>query len=337
MEPLEKEAASPDFWNSPENAAEVSQKISDLRLELAEAEGLEARLKELREMNDLAAHDAPMAAELEVKISEFSADLSEVEARAFLSGKYDKNSAILEIYSGAGGVDAQDWATLLLRMYERYCAGKSFKTKLISQSFGEGVGPEGRIGTKAATMEVKGKFAYGILKNETGVHRLVRLSPFSSKSLRHTSFALVEVLPELTKKDETEIIIKPDELKVDVFKSSGPGGQNVNKRETAVRITHLPTGISVASQTERLQAMNKERAMSVLYAKLSQLKEEERKKEMKEIRGEAISASWGNQIRSFVLHPYKLVKDLRTGFESTNPDEVLSGRLEEFIQAEIKL
>lgn len=263
-------------------------------------------------------------------------EIEKEEIKVFLSGKYDKNNAILQIFSGAGGVDAQDWATILLRMYERYCATKRFETKILSQSFGEGGGPEGRIGTKSATLEIKGSYAYGFLRKESGVHRLVRLSPFSAKKLRHTSFVLVDVLPEIGKKEQEEIKIKPEDLKLDTFRASGPGGQYVNKRESAVRITHLPTGIVVSSQLERLQGLNKEKAMKVLYAKLYQLKETERKKEMKEIKGEAISASWGNQIRSYVLHPYKLVKDLRTDVESSNVEEVLDGNLEQFIKAEIK-
>ena len=256
--------------------------------------------------------------------------------RQFLSGKYDKRNAILQIFSGAGGVDAQDWTTMLLRMFERYCAFKGFQTKVLQQSFGEGGGPEGRIGTKSATLEIKGNFVYGFLKKESGVHRLVRLSPFSAKSLRHTSFALVEVLPEIGKEEEEEIKINPEELKVETYRASGPGGQYVNKRESAIRITHLPTGIVVTVQSERLQGLNREKAMKILYAKLYQVKEAEKKKEMKKIKGEAISASWGNQIRSYVLHPYKLAKDLRTGVEVSDVEGVLDGDLDKFIEAEVK-
>jgi len=242
----------------------------------------------------------------------------------------------MEIFSGAGGIDAQDWATMLLRMFKRYCERKAFQVKVIHQSFGEGGGPEGRIGTKSATLEIKGSYAYGFLKNESGVHRLVRQSPFSAKKLRHTSFVLVEVLPEVGKKEQEEIKIKPEDLKLDTFRSSGPGGQYVNKRESAVRITHLPTGTIVSSQSERLQGLNKDKAMKVLYAKLYQLKEAERKKELKEIKGKTVSASWGNQIRSYVLHPYKLVKDLRTGVETSDVEEVLDGDLDKFIEKEIR-
>ncbi len=253
-----------------------------------------------------------------------------------MSGEYDSGNAILEVYSGAGGVDAQDWTTMLIRMFVRYCERKDFKIKVIQQSFGEGGGPDGRIGTKSATLEVRGKYAYGFLKKESGVHRLVRQSPFSSKDLRHTSFALVEVLPEIKEEQEKELDISPDDLRIDLFRSSGPGGQNVNKRETAVRITHIPTEISVSSQSERAQGLNKEKAMKILYAKLYQLREDQQKKELKDIKGGNTSASWGNQIRSYVLHPYKMIKDLRTGVETSNVEEVLDGDLGEFIEAEIK-
>ena len=278
---------------------------------------------------------------LEKKIQEgeiegLEKEISKEDIKTFLSGKYDKNNAIMEIYSGAGGLDAQDWATMLLRMYQRYCQQKSFQTKIIHQSFGEGGGPEGRIGTKSVTLEIKGNYAYGFLKKETGVHRLVRQSPFSAKKLRHTSFALVEVLPEIGRESKEEIEIKAEEIKLDTFRASGPGGQYVNRRESAVRLTHLPTGIVVSCQSERLQGLNKEKAVEILYSKLYQLKEAERQKEIKEVKGKAVSASWGNQIRSYVLHPYKMVKDLRIGVETSDVEGILDGDIEQFVEAEIK-
>lgn len=225
---------------------------------------------------------------------------------------------------------------MLLRMYQRYCQDKGYKIKTLAQSFGEGGGPQGRIGTKDVSLEIKGPYAYGFLKKESGVHRLVRISPFSTQGLRHTSFALVEVLPELPKEAEKEIEIKPEELRLETFRASGPGGQYVNRRETAVRITHLPTGIVASCQSERLQGLNREKAMKILISKLHQLREKQQKKKLEKIRGEAVSASWGNQIRSYVLHPYQLVKDLRTEVETSDVEAVLDGNLDKFIKAEIK-
>lgn len=275
--------------------------------------------------------------ELEIgeNLDKIEKDIERLEFKTFLSGKYDRNSAILEIYSGAGGQDSQDWATMLLRMYERYCTTKGFGFSVLQQSFGDPGGPEGRIGTKSATVEVKGNYAYGFLKKESGTHRLVRISPFNAQKLRQTSFAMVNVLPEI-EDDNFEVQLKSDDLRVDTFKSSGPGGQYVNKTESAVRITHIPTGVVVSSQSERLQGKNKDKAMKILLAKLYQLKEEQHAKELKDIKGENISASWGNQIRSYVLHPYKMVKDLRTQYETSDAEGVLDGDLEKFIEAEIK-
>ena len=293
-------------------------------------------MEEIEGLEKIVGDDEKMKLELKDKYDKLEKAIGKQEIKTFLSGKYDRNNAILEIFSGAGGQDSQDWATMLLRMYEKYCAKKGFEAFVLHQSFGEGGGPEGRIGIKSVTLEIKGNYAYGILKKETGVHRLVRISPFSSQKLRHTSFALVEVLPEIKERD-IEIEIKPDDLRVDTFRASGPGGQYVNKRESAIRITHLATGIVVSSQTERLQGKNKENAMKILYAKLYAFQESQHAKKMKEIKGSAVSASWGNQIRSYVLHPYKLVKDLRTQVETSNAEGVLDGELDEFLEAEIKL
>jgi len=226
---------------------------------------------------------------------------------------------------------------MLQRMYERYCQRKGFKTKILHQSFGEGGGPEGRIGTKQVSLEIEGDFAFGFLKKENGVHRLVRISPFSPKHLRHTSFALVEALPKIPKPEEIDLKIRPEDLRIEFFRASGPGGQYVNKKETAVRMTHLPTRIQVSCQSERFQAQNKEKAMELLTSKLYKFYQEKRLKELSKIKGEKVSARFGNQIRSYVLHPYKLVKDLRTGVQTSKVDEVLDGELDQFIKAEIKL
>jgi len=298
---------------------------------------MKSEINELVELSRLAGLDLKMLEEIGERTDLLEQKISEEELKIFLSGKHDKGNAVLSLFAGAGGQDAQDWTTMLLRMYERFCHKKQFKIKNLHQSFGEGGGPEGRIGTKSVTLEITGPYAYGILKKEAGVHRLVRISPFSAQSLRHTSFALAEVLPEIPKIEQSEIKIKPEDLKLDVFRSSGPGGQYVNKRESAVRITHLPTGIKVACQSERLQGLNRQKATDLLYAKLYQLQIESQKKEVSKNKKNSSLESWGNQIRSYVLHPYKLVKDLRTDFETNKVEDVLNGNLDEFIKAEIKL
>ncbi len=231
------------------------------------------------------------------------------------------------MYSGAGGVDAQDWASMLLRMYQRYAQNKGWGFSILNESFGE------QKGIKNAVCEITGNNAYDTLGGESGVHRLVRISPFSAKGLRHTSFALIEVLPEIINKD---LKINPNDLRIDTFHSSGPGGQNVNKLETAVRITHIPTGIMVAVQSERSQGQNKEKAMEVLRSRLAQKMEEAKIKELSELKSERREIEWGSQIRSYVLNPYQMVKDHRTGIKSSQPDKVLDGDLDKFIQAENK-
>lgn len=236
-----------------------------------------------------------------------------------LSGKYDKNHAHVSIFPGVGGEDAKDWANMLLNMYVKYAQKRGWKVSLIDER----------------AIDVKGEYAYGTLKNEAGVHRLVRISPFDSKKLRHTSFALVEVLPELPEIEAKNLVIPPEDLKVELSRSSGPGGQNVNKRETAVRVVHLPTGLSAASQVERSQSQNKEKALSLLKAKLFKLMEERQEKELKNLRTQ-VKPEWGNQIRSYVLHPYQQVKDHRTNVVSHQPDKVLAGDLDKFINAELQ-
>jgi len=330
---LEKETEKPDFWQDKDKAIETTQKLDQLKEEAGIVNKLRKDWEDLKKLSELEEEEA----ELEKEVNKFEKKLKSEEFRVFLSGKYDRGAAILSIFAGAGGQDAQDWTTMLLRMYERYCVAKGFQTKILHQSFGELGGPEGRIGTKAVTLEIKGNYALGFLKKESGVHRLVRISPFSANKLRHTSFALVEVLPEIPKADESEMKIKPEEMEMETFRSSGPGGQYVNKKETAIRLTHLPTGITVACQSERSQALNREKALKILIAKLLQSKAEASENEIKKIKGKQVSASWGNQIRTYVLHPYKLVKDLRTGIETSETESVLDGNLEQFIEAEIKI
>ena len=282
-------------------------------------------------MYELGQEDKELHKEIEKKLENLEKDFKDVEIKVLFSGKYDNRNAIVSIYSGAGGTEAQDWANMLLRMYSRYAENHKFKTRLIDIGYGQ------ETGIKNAVLEIDASFAYGYLKGENGVHRLVRLSPFNADNLRHTSFALVEVLPEISEDIGKEMEIKPDDLKIDTFRSSGPGGQNVNMRSTAVRITHLPTNVVVSCQSERSQAQNRERAMKVLYTRVYQKKLQEKKKEKSEIRGELLSAEWGSQIRSYVLHPYKMVKDHRTECESFDPEAVLDGKLDEFIESEIKL
>jgi len=313
---------NPHFWRKREQAIEISQEFNQLKEEITDFEHL------TKEINQLESNE---------KVAQFEKRLKEKEIEIFLSGKYDKGTALLSIYSGAGGQDAQDWAAMLLKMYEKFCQRKRWKTTTLHQSFGEGGGPEGRIGIKSAIMEIRGKYAFGFLKKENGVHRLVRISPFSMKGLRHTSFAQIEVIPEIPRTAQEDIKIEPDELKIDFYRASGPGGQYVNKRETAVRITHLPTGLVVSCQSGRSQAQNREKAMDQLYSKLHLVLKQKRLKEISQLKGAKTSVSWGNQIRSYVLHPYKLVKDLRTDIETTEVEKVLDGQLDEFIEAEIQL
>jgi len=334
---LKREAQKPDFWKDKEMAAKISKEISDLEEEVEGLVDIKAELDELAEISQIAETEEKLEKEIEQKLHILEKKIIDEEFKVFLSGKYDKGNAVISIYSGAGGQDAEDWATMLLRMYERFCSEEQFKTKVLHQSFGEGGGPEGRIGTKSVTLEVKGSYAYGILKNEAGVHRLVRLSPFSSQSLRHTSFALVEILPEISKSERSKIKIKPEDLKLETFRASGPGGQHVNRRESAVRIIHIPTGIRVTCQAERFQGLNRQKAEDILYNKLYQAEISAQKKEIKKIKGTSSSASWGKQIRSYVFHPYKLVKDYRTNVETSKVEEVLDGNLNEFIKSEIKL
>lgn len=326
---LTKEATAPDFWDDNEKAASLSQELSDLKEEVEASQQLKKELEDVKEF-------ANLSEDVEGRIKAVEKSIKKLEFQTFLSGKYDKGNAVLTITAGAGGQDAQDWAAMLQRMYARYCEEKAWKVHIIHQSFGE-QGPEGRIGIKQASFEIQGKYAYGFLKAETGVHRLVRISPFSSKSLRHTSFASVEVIPEIDMAIEKDIEINPEDIKVDFFTASGPGGQNVNKRETAVRIVHEPTGIVVSSQAQRSQQQNREKAMHILAAKLYQIKEKEQEKELAKMTGNQSAIEWGSQIRSYVLHPYKLVKDVRTDVEVSDVEAVLNGDLEKFIEAQLHI
>lgn len=327
---MEEITQKSDFWNNTEEAAKISEELAGLKQEINFWKNLDKEIKDIEELYELGREDKELQKEIEKKLENLEKEFKDTETKALFSGKYDNRNAIISIYSGAGGTEAQDWANMLLRMYGRYAENHKFKTRLIDVGYGQ------EAGIKNAVLEIDAPFAYGYLKGENGVHRLVRLSPFNADNLRHTSFALVEVLPEISEDISKETEIKPDDLKTDTFRSSGPGGQNVNMRSTAVRITHLPTNIVVSCQSERSQAQNKERAMKLLYTKVYQRRLQEKKKEKSDIRGELLSAEWGSQIRSYVLHPYKMVKDHRTNTESKDPESVLDGSLDEFIESEIR-
>ena len=274
----------------------------------------------------LADSDSSLEEQLAKEVGEYSQALHDQEFQLTLTGPYDDRSAILSIHVGAGGVDSQDWSQMLLRMYLRWAERSRYRTQVLDLSYGE------EAGLKSATVQVDGQIPYGYLKAERGVHRLVRLSPFNSDHLRHTSFAQVEVLPAAEEED-AEVSIRPDDLRIDFFRSSGPGGQNVQKVASAVRLTHLPSGIVVSCQTERSQYQNREYATTILKARLLQRRLEERAREMAELRGDRLSAEWGNQIRSYVLHPYKLVKDHRSDYQTSDAEAVLDGDIDAFLKA----
>ncbi|MBI4118924.1 MAG: peptide chain release factor 2 [Parcubacteria group bacterium] len=329
---MEAETTLEDFWKDRLHSQKVSRDLADLKDLTEKWENYQNDLKHLAEVaeifEDLAGQEQ-LFKEFKRSLEKLETELEKEETLVYLSGRYDKNNAIITIYSGAGGTDAQEWVEMLLRMYLRYSEKAGFKPQVVAVTSG------GEAGLKNAIMEIRGRYAYGYLKRENGVHRLVRISPFSSQNLRHTSFALVEVLPELD--DVSAIEIKPEDIKVDTYKAGGPGGQYVNKTESAIRITHLPTGLVTTSQAERSQGSNKDKALKMLYAKIQQRLEQEHKKTVDELKGAAVSIEWGHQIRSYVLNPYKMVKDHRTGYETTQAEDVLAGNLKDFIEAELKL
>ncbi len=333
MQKLLQEREKPEYWKQKEKVAEHEQKISVLQHEIESLEKLKEELGFIDELLSQAKEDS-LLQEIEQQLKIAKKKLREIKLRKLLGAPEDKESALLELYAGAGGRDAQDWTAMLQRMYLRWANRKGFKTRVLDQSFGEPGGPEGRAGIKYTAIEVRGPYAFGLLKKEAGVHRLVRISPFSPQKLRHTSFCQVTVTPLFQK--EIEIKIKPEDLKIETFRASGPGGQYVNKTESAVRITHLPTGIVVSCQAERNQLANRKRALQLLKAKLYKLEKEKQEQRIKQIKGE-IDPAWGKQIRSYVLHPYQLVKDLRTGHETSNVKEVLDGELDDFIEKELLL
>ncbi len=291
---------------------------------------LEKEVADLLDIVSLAINenDESFKEDIQTRAEEMTSELDELETRLLLSEEYDTRDAIMTIHAGAGGTESQDWAEMLFRMYLRWAERHNHKTEILDTSPGE------EAGLKSATLEIKGDYAYGYLKSEHGVHRLVRLSPFDADHARHTSFVLVEILPEA--EGEIDIKVKPEDLKIDTFRSSGPGGQHMQKTSSAVRITHLPTGMVVSCQSQRSQRQNKESALKVLYARLLEQKVEEQEMEKSKLKGERIEAGWGNQIRSYVLHPYQMVKDHRTKYETSNAGAVLNGEIDDFIAAYLR-
>jgi peptide chain release factor 2 len=330
---LESKAAAPDLWNNPENAQKVTSALSRSQSLISKLTSLRKRVEDLPVMlelansSDSATSSDGMTSELASELTSLQEAIGELEVRTLLSGEYDHRDALVTIRSEAGGVDAADWAEMVSRMFLRYCENKDFSVQVLETSYGE------EAGIKSTTFKVSGPYAYGTLSVEQGTHRLVRISPFDSQNRRHTSFAGVEVVPVVEQSDHIEIDEK--EIRVDVYRSSGPGGQGVNTTDSAVRITHIPTGIVVSCQNERSQIQNKATAMAVLQSKLLERRNQEERAKIDALKGDN-SGSWGNQIRSYVLHPYQMVKDHRTDFETGNTQAVLNGDLEGFVQAGIK-
>ncbi len=328
---LEAAMSASDFWNDQARARRESQQLAELKKEVEQWSALRVEILEVHELALFMEKDSStsMEPELEQRSLELEQKFSALEFALLMNQPRDAANAVVAIHAGAGGTDAQDWSEMLMRMYFRYAEKQGWQVRLVDESRGT------EAGIKSATFFVEGRYAYGHLKGEAGVHRLVRLSPFNADALRQTSFALVEVLPEFDEKIEVEI--KPDDLRIDTFMSGGKGGQSVNTTYSAVRIVHLPTKLTVSCQNERSQTQNKETALKILKAKLLKLKEEELLQEKQQLRGEYHSAEWGNQIRSYVLQPYRLVKDHRTNFEMSDTEAVLNGDLDGFIEAELKL
>jgi peptide chain release factor 2 len=303
------------------------KKISELRDEIEPVQNLQRRASDALELAEI--DDESLRADLETEVQAIEDEAARRELSALLSGPYDKGNALLTINAGAGGTDSQDWGAMLERMYLRWAERRGFEAEILDRTEGE------EAGIKTVTIAVNGRFAYGYLRPEKGVHRLVRLSPFDAAHRRHTSFVQVEVLPDMSDSD-TDIYIGPDDLRIDIYRSSSAGGQNVQKNATAVRLTHLPTGIVVSCQNERSQMQNRENAMRVLRARLLEMKREEQEKQLADLRGDYVKAEWGSQIRSYVLHPYQMVKDHRTEYEVGNTQSVLDGDIDGFIEAYLR-
>jgi len=327
---IEKKAAASDFWNDTSKAKKVMQRLAELKKDSGIWRQMEAEVTELEGLASLEWKDADETLKEEIKkdVEKLADKLDEIELELAFDKGYDSRNAILAIHAGAGGVESQDWAEMLLRMYMRWAERRGYKAELLDTSQGE------EAGIKSATLEISGSYASGYLKSEHGVHRLVRLSPFDADHARHTSFVLVEVMPEVEK--DIEIELNPADLKIEAFRSSGPGGQHMQKTSSAVRITHLPSGIVTKCQGERSQYQNKEVALKILKSRLLKMELLKRDDEKKKLKGEHIVAGWGNQIRSYVLHPYRMVKDHRTDLETGNTEAVLDGDIDSFISAYLR-
>ncbi len=328
MAALEKKMEAPDFWNDKESAQNTVAALSACRNVIEPFEKLKRSAEDFSVNVELAAEDEGLLNEAEGAYNELLAELDRIEVLSFLSGKFDRNNLFLSIHAGAGGTESCDWANMLLRMYRRYFERRGWRDEVVDLQPGE------EAGVKSATCRVCGEFAYGYMKGERGVHRLVRISPFDSNARRHTSFVSVDIIPELD--DDIDIEINESELRIDTYRSSGAGGQHVNTTDSAVRITHLPTGTVVACQNERSQHKNKATAMKMLKAKLYEIQEEKRRQEAGAQREEKGENGWGSQIRSYVLQPYQMVKDLRTGVETSNTSGVLDGDIDNFIESYLK-
>ncbi|WP_304576489.1 peptide chain release factor 2 [uncultured Clostridium sp.] len=325
---LELQMQEKGFWDDIKRAEEVTKESKSIKDKIERYEALVNRLDDVEVLAELAEDDEETINEVITEIRDIEKLIEEYKIELLLSGEYDKNDAILNLHAGVGGSDANDWTLMLLRMYTRWCEKKGYKVETLDILEGD------EAGIKSATLRVKGEFAYGYLKAEKGVHRLVRISPFNANGKRQTSFASIEVLPELTK--DQDIDIRPDDLKIDTYRASGAGGQHVNKTESAIRITHIPTGIVVQCQSERSQFSNKDTAMSMLKSKLIELKERAHKEKIEDLTGELKDMGWGSQIRSYVFHPYNMVKDHRTNEETSNLNAVMSGEIDQFITTYLK-